>query len=154
MTSNCALCSRQAVKERVIFEDEHWLVRHSMETDIVGYFLIESRRHFLDLSEANAAERAGYGELLADLTAALREVLDCQRVYTFTLAEVVPHFHAHVIPRGAALPKAYRGRGIMSYPTSGKADDGLADEVCSRAARALKRMRQRQGLSTSAVRMC
>lgn len=139
---DCAICSRQTASSSsaatVVYADDHWIVRHSTETNILGYLLIEPRRHFLDLSFAACEELTGYGPLLSAVMKAQRAVLPCERIYTFTLAELVPHFHVHIIPKTGALPRAYRGRGIMSYPLKPAADEQLTAEICSRLRRALK----------------
>jgi diadenosine tetraphosphate (Ap4A) HIT family hydrolase len=124
--------------EVLIYEDEHWVVRHSGETNILGYVILETRRHILDLSQANECELESYGPLLGRLMKAIRAVTNCQRVYSFTLAEMVPHYHVHLIPRTAAIPRAYRGRGILSYPLKPAADRELMRETCERLRRALK----------------
>lgn len=130
--------SRNLEPPDIVYEDDYWLIRHSTETNILGYVVVEAKRHYLDLSECNAEEAVTYGQLLSTLMAAIHGVIDCQRIYTFTLAEVVPHFHVHVVPRTQSIPRVYRGRGIMSYPTKPKADATLVEEVCSRLRRALR----------------
>ncbi len=140
---HCLICARQRSGPdggpAVVCQDDHWLARHSAETDILGYLLLESRRHFLDLSQATEAELAGYGTLLSRLMRAMRAVTGCQRIYTVTLGEAVPHYHVHLIPRTESLPGAYRGRGILSYPLAPAADAGLVEETCLRLRRALRR---------------
>ena len=137
--SNCKICQGQGERadEYVVYEDALWRVRHSRETNIAGYLVLESKRHFLDLSEANDQECASYGGVLKAVTQTIRRVTKCSRVYTFSLAEMVPHFHLHVIPRTNYLPPAYRGRGIMSYPVSPSLDANVASLVCERLRRTL-----------------
>src|SRR5262249_10568754 len=112
---------------------------HSKETNILGYVVLASRRHFLDLSEATDAETESYGKVLGTTMRAIRRVTFCQRVYTFSLGEAVPHFHVHIIPRTASLPRAYRGRGIMSYPLVPPADPALLAETAERLRRVIGR---------------
>jgi diadenosine tetraphosphate (Ap4A) HIT family hydrolase len=138
----CVICSRQSLggsaEGEVVYMDESWVVRHSSETNLLGYLLVESRRHILDLSQADACQASTYGPLLSSVMKAMRAVLPCERIYTFTLAEAVPHFHVHVIPRTATLPKAFRGRGILSYPLQPGPDKNLTAEICARLRRALR----------------
>jgi len=140
MSSGCKLCDDFLPEGYVIWEDDYWRIRHSQETNILGYFIIQSRRHFLDLSEGTIEECASYGPVLSDLMKAVREVVDCQRIYTFSLAEAVPHFHVHVIPRAVSFPRAYKGRGIMSYPLEPAASTPLVEEVCARVRSSFKRI--------------
>ncbi len=132
----CLICARQSSHEdsplNLVYQDEFWSIRHSQETDILGYLSLASRRHFLDLAQANTEELATYGPLLAAIMKSLHSLLPCQRIYTFTLAEVVPHFHVHIIPRTAQLAPAFCGRGILSYPTAPGPDKQRAGEICSK----------------------
>ncbi len=130
--------SRNLQARDIVFEDDNWLIRHSTETNILGYVIVEAKRHYVDLSQCNAEEAVTYGQVLSILMAAIHTVIDCQRIYTFTLAELVPHFHVHVVPRTQSIPRVYRGRGIMSYPTQPEADATLVQEVCARLRRALR----------------
>src|SRR5262249_53274179 len=101
--------------------------------------LLESRHHILDLANAGAKQLSTYGPVVSAAMAAIRQTTDCQRVYSFSLGEAVPHYHLHLIPRTESLPKAYRGRGIMQYPLSPQADEALMTEICERLKRALNR---------------
>ncbi len=125
----CKICNLDVKESQLLFSNELWRVRHSQETNIIGYFILEPRRHFLDLSEASAAELSEYGPLLGEIMKAQRDILKCERVYTFSLAEAVPHFHVHVIPRAKNFTRAYLGRGIMSYPTVPAANAALVDNA-------------------------
>ncbi len=129
LDGSCKICAGTLSETQLAFSNEFWRVRHSSETNIVGYFILESQRHFLDLSEASSLELAQYGPILSAIMGAQREILHCERVYTFSLAEAVPHFHVHVIPRGKDFPRAYKGRGIMSYPTIPALDGSLVDNT-------------------------
>lgn len=114
----CLICDRAKAEgeARFIFESEHYRVRHSDETDLKGYLIVESKRHFLDLSDASHAEADDLGAVVARATKAIHIFCQPKRVYSFTLAEAVPHFHMHLIPRAKDLDSAYVGRGIMAYP--------------------------------------
>jgi diadenosine tetraphosphate (Ap4A) HIT family hydrolase len=133
---SCAICSRQKDTKQetatTIFEDDLWLVRHSAETNILGYLVVESKRHFLDMSLSSDVECQSLGYVLREVNKALHRVLHPERIYTYTLAEAVPHFHIHVIPRTDAMPRHYRGRGIMSYPIKPFANKSLVDEISAR----------------------
>ncbi|MBP7863211.1 hypothetical protein KA183_16110 [bacterium] len=131
---SCQLCSEAPSypAERVIYSDDDWILRHSSETDILAYLVLQSKRHFLDLSESIESERTTYGGILAQAMKCIREVTQCQRVYTFSLAEAVPHFHVHIIPRSKDFNAQYKGRGIMSYPVVPACDDQLVREICAK----------------------
>lgn len=142
---DCAICRGIAESTKNdtgehIFQDDQWLIRHASETNILGYLILESRRHFLDLSFADESELQSYATLLARAISAVRTVIKPERVYTFTLSEAVPHFHVHIIPRTDAIPRNYRGRGILSYPLTPSADPALKAETSSLIKRAFQRI--------------
>ena len=139
-SAGCLLCMQSIPPGYLIHEGERWRIRHSQETNILGYCILEPVRHFLDLSEAETEELADYSVLLAAIMKAQRETFeDCERVYTFSLAEAVPHFHLHVIPRRKDFIRAYKGRGIMSYPLKPAASPELVATVCQQLRGCLRR---------------
>ena len=137
MSDNCTFCLRDFKGNYVVVENDNWLVRHSEETNILGYFILQPKRHILDLAEASEKECMDYAILLKTLMACVKKITQCKRVYTFSLAEAVPHYHLHVIPRAHDFPRAYVGRGITNYPLAPKAPEGLVEEACFRARKLL-----------------
>ena len=139
---DCLICKRHKDPARaplVVYEDGLFKISHSIETNILGYFSLETRRHVLHPGEFSEEEAAAYGVVLNRLMAAMSKVVDCFRIYTFSLSETVPHFHVHVIPRRADFPRAYSGRGIMQYPLVPAADESLVHNVCEQVRRLLTR---------------
>jgi histidine triad (HIT) family protein len=138
---DCAICQNIAAgkPDSYLFENNEWLLRHSRETNIEGYLILEARRHILDLSQATANEIASYGPMLAMATRAIRKVVAPEKVYTFTLAEAVPHLHIHLIPRAKDMPRAWRGRGILAYPLTPAVNAATLPEVCRALRQELKR---------------
>ena len=137
----CRLMDSPEADRDVVYRDEYWNIRHSDETNILGYFIIEPRRHFLDLSHANDAECVSYGPLLSRLMSVIRSLVEVERVYTFSLAATVEHYHLHVIPRAPSFPRAYSGRGIMQYPLVPGPAPALVDEICQRARKKFARLK-------------
>lgn len=130
--AQCLICKRQEEQPTpdIILETKSFVVRHSRETNILGYLVIEARRHILDLTEATDDEATGYGGLLKQVMSLIRKLTGAERIYTFSLGEAVPHFHVHVIPRTDSLPRYFRGRGIMSYPVEPGLKEEQMEEVC------------------------
>jgi diadenosine tetraphosphate (Ap4A) HIT family hydrolase len=130
--AQCPICKRQEEEpERdIILKTDAFVVRHSSETNILGYLVIEARRHILDLTDATDEEAVSYGALLKQVMCLIRKLNGAERIYTFSLGEAVPHFHVHVIPRTDSLPRYYRGRGIMSYPVEPGLKEEQMEEVC------------------------
>jgi diadenosine tetraphosphate (Ap4A) HIT family hydrolase len=94
----------------------------------------------LDLSEATKEEAASLGLAQKAIMSSMRQILNCRRIYTFTLAEKVPHFHMHIIPISKSFPEAFVARGIMSYPLLPGPDDSTRDQFCERMAKSLQSM--------------
>lgn len=130
--AQCPICKRQEDNSSpdIILETKSFVVRHSRETNIPGYLVIEANRHILDLTEATDEEANGYGSLLKQVMSLIRKLTGAERIYTFSLGEAVPHFHVHVIPRTDSLPRFFRGRGIMSYPLEPGLKEDQMQEVC------------------------
>ncbi|WP_148929183.1 HIT family protein [Paenibacillus methanolicus] len=83
------------------YEDEHWKVCHfPVDQSCVGRIVLESKRHFLDFSEMTEEETISYGVALKQLYLALKQVTGAERVYSLLTIDGVPHFHAHLVPRG------------------------------------------------------
>lgn len=130
MQENCLICQEKFRKDYIAFENDFWLIRHSEETDIENYFILQPKRHILDLSDANQNELDTYGYILKSLMKHIKSKTGCQRIYTFSLAEAVPHYHLHVIPRSSDFPKEHVGRGITSYPLEPAVQEKLVAKHC------------------------
>ncbi len=137
--SVCPICQRQKnADSEIVFADHLWIARHSVETNILGYLVLEPRRHFIDLAEATIQEAHSFGTILRQLVGAVKATIKPERVYTFTLAESVPHFHVHIIPRRPTMPRAYRGRGILNYPLQPGPNKTMVQELCQTLRRRLR----------------
>lgn len=132
MSHTCLICHQEYNQNYVAFENDYWLIRHSEETDIAAYFILQSKRHMLDLSDANENEVNSYGSILKSLMKVIRSITNCKRIYTFSLAEAVPHYHLHVIPRSEDFPSSFIGRAITSYPLAPACDSKTVVELCSK----------------------
>ena len=138
MAANCPFCNREFKKNYVLYEDDNWLIRHSEETNILGYFILQSKEHLIDLSEATETASRNYGLLLGRLMKAIRKTTGCHRIYTFSLGEAVPHYHLHVIPRRETLSRKYTGRGITSYPLEPACAEELVEQVLEKISKQFK----------------
>ncbi len=126
---DCLICTEAKKPPYFVMETKHWRIRHSKETRIAAYCILEPARHFLDLSEASASELAEYGKVLGALMKAQKQLVKPERIYTFSLAEAVAHYHLHLIPRDKDFIAAYKGRGIMSYPLEPVLDQNLLESA-------------------------
>ncbi len=90
----------------LIYSNEHWTINHVMPpVQILGYLVLQPRRHIESLHELNPAESTSLGHMLTRIDRALRQVTGAEKVYVALFAESAecPHIHFHIIPRRPGL---------------------------------------------------
>lgn len=113
----CAICRSNsgelALAGGVIWEDEHWLLRHSPPpAPLAGWLMLQTQRHVQGPAHFTDDEAKAFGPVLRHLSHTLEEVSGAPRVYTIALGESFPHMHAHLIPRYSDLPDEHIAMGI------------------------------------------
>jgi hypothetical protein len=88
------------------------------------------------------AEARSFGPALRHFERVLEQVTGALRVYTAAMGESSPHFHAHMVPRTAVMPKDAKGWGVFDLERAAKAgeiatDPDEAKRVAAAYARAL-----------------
>jgi diadenosine tetraphosphate (Ap4A) HIT family hydrolase len=119
--SECRICELNATiaaqpsAERAHME-QHWRVAHAWSA-LPGWLIVTPLRHVTTLADLTAEEAATLGPLLADTSAALTEVVGCDRTYVVLFAEQegFGHVHFHVVPRMADLPPEHRSVNVFHY---------------------------------------
>lgn len=107
---NCGICKasldRASVPGGIVWENDLWLVRHLMPgRGIPGWMMVQTQRHVAGIAHFNDAEAASFGPTFRHLEKVLEEVTGALRIYTASMNESVPHFHCHIVPRHAKMPK-------------------------------------------------
>ncbi|WP_420629021.1 HIT family protein [Candidatus Leptofilum sp.] len=112
-----------------IFRTEYWDVVHHLDTELVGWLVLVTRRHIPSVAELSAAEASELGQLLRTVSLALKQVTGCLKTYVLQFAEHPrhPHVHFHITPRMKAQPDNRRGPQIMAY--AGVNEDNRVDEA-------------------------
>ena len=115
---NCGICKlgagEQEVFGGVIFEDDHWLVRHQPPPIAVpGWVTIQAQRHTPSIARFDDAEAASFGPVMRRVQGALQEVTGAVKIYTVAMGESFPHFHAHIVPRHETMPNKARGYAVF-----------------------------------------
>jgi diadenosine tetraphosphate (Ap4A) HIT family hydrolase len=88
------------VPHGLLYEDDLWVVRHMPPPyAVVGWLILQTRRHCPEPAQFTNAEAASFGPMLRRCEAALREVTGAARIYTAALGEKVRHVHVHMVPR-------------------------------------------------------
>jgi diadenosine tetraphosphate (Ap4A) HIT family hydrolase len=104
--SGCYVCSNNErvgdlpPREQVVVEGG-WRVAHAFDSALPGGLVLVPTRHVTALHELTEAEAGVMGRLLVRLSAALREVVGCEKTYVMLFAEAhgFGHLHYHVVPR-------------------------------------------------------
>ncbi|HEX9351382.1 MAG TPA: HIT family protein [Gaiellaceae bacterium] len=122
----------------VIYEDEHWVVDHSISpVALKGWLILKPRRHVEDFGDLSAEEAERFGPVARSAAAAVRDALGPERVYVCSFGEEWRHVHVHVVPR-------YADMGALSYEVldqmwSDASPWSCSDEEAVAAAEAVRR---------------
>jgi diadenosine tetraphosphate (Ap4A) HIT family hydrolase len=133
--------------QRVYLSSPRWnLLRHLDPVPLAGWMMIATREHRAGAHELDATEQFELGVILAAVASAVRAEIGCERTYTISFNEAVPHLHVHVIPRHAsdpsttswALADRYRATARREADAANPADaERVAEAVAARALREL-----------------
>lgn len=118
---NCKICKKQAKNSDFSYQDEFcyiqpWLQRPEDNNNYIGYYMVESRRHFKGMYNATDAEIQKIWLAIKYLSQSMKEVLGAEHVYAFVIGEGVDHFHVHVVARYPDAPKEYWGPKVDEWP--------------------------------------
>ncbi len=130
--SECAVCKKLAAgSSSAVFENELWHVRAIDPPCVVpGWMLLMSRRHVPGPAAFDDAEAASFGPTLRHLSRVLLEVSGALRIYLAAMGESSPHFHAHLVPRYATMPRDAKAWGVFDLQRAalaGELEQPLAD---------------------------
>ena len=101
---SCGICRANTLPDPV-FANDLWLVRRLPPgIGVPGWLMLNSRRHVPGIAHFNDEEAANLGPALRHFERVLEEVTGALRIYTAAMGESFPHFHAHLVPRYAAMP--------------------------------------------------
>jgi diadenosine tetraphosphate (Ap4A) HIT family hydrolase len=100
-----------------IYRTPLWDVAHCYETALPGWLVLVARRHIGSLDELTDPEAVELGQLIRNISSALKEVTGCMKTYVLQFAESLEHQHVHfhIIPRMADLPENRRSTQIFGY---------------------------------------
>ncbi len=119
--TDCYYCRRQRTGEDPppggwLIDGQDWRVGHGpAHMALPGTLRVESRRHFTDFAAMTGHEASSFGQLLALLYPAIRQVTGAERIHLLATMDFQPHFHAWLYPRAAAEPlrgTAFLHRGM------------------------------------------
>jgi diadenosine tetraphosphate (Ap4A) HIT family hydrolase len=81
-----------------VWEDDRWRVTTSLVAEVAGFSYLEPKRHIPFVTDLDGEEARTFGEILARVTAALREVTGAEAVYLYVFGLGIPHLHVHLAP--------------------------------------------------------
>jgi len=112
---------------------------------VPGWLVLAPLRHVEQWDGLSLREQAELGPLVARVSAALRAETPTAKVYVSVFAEVLPHFHLHVVARPPELPAEERGARL--FLAEGRAPEvagaDLFRRVCLRMERTSTQTRVR-----------
>lgn len=128
---DCLICQKHINKTDIVYQDDFVSVSHMTrrmdEADnYLGYYMVESMRHFKGMYDAADDEMAAIGKMLKALSKAMMDVLDAAHVYAFIMGDGIPHFHVHVVARYKDAPREYWGPKVDDWPDAPR---GTIDDV-------------------------
>lgn len=100
-----------------IYRTQLWDVAHCYETALPGWLVLVARRHIASLAELTDEEAIELGQLIHNVSFALKEITGCVKTYVLQFAESPEHQHVHfhIVPRMVDLPEDHRATQIFKY---------------------------------------
>ena len=146
--ASCAVCASLSGDGRrePIWEDELWHLRHDdAPAAVAGWLMLIARRHVGGPAHFNDDEARSLGPTLRRISKRLEEETGALRIYTAALGESSPHFHAHLVPRYAEMPKGAKAWAAFDLQRAARAgeippaDPAAVQRVCGALQRRLAR---------------
>src|SRR5512135_2957148 len=87
----CELIQRRDAGEAPVWDcihrTAHWDIVHSFNTALPGWLVLVARRHIEAIDELTDDEAAELGQLMRQVSIALKEVTGCLKTYVIQFAE-------------------------------------------------------------------
>jgi diadenosine tetraphosphate (Ap4A) HIT family hydrolase len=129
--ASCAVCNKLRARDAaVLFENELWHVRAADDPcGVPGWMMLITRRHVSGPASFDDREASSFGPTLRHLQRVLLDVTGALRIYTAAMGESSPHFHAHMVPRYAAMPKDAKAWGVFDLQRAAAAGEFAVDSA-------------------------
>ena len=111
----CGVCQslHGETPEPALYQDDLWVVRPASPPGVPGWMMLITRRHVGGPAHFDDREARAFGPVLRHLERVLERVTGALRIYTAALGESHPHFHAHMVPRYAEMPRGARAWSVF-----------------------------------------
>ena len=141
---SCGVCQSLSGDrpEPALYEDDLWVVRPASPPGVPGWMMMITRRHVGGPAHFDDREASAFGPALRHFERVLERVTGALRIYTAALGESHPHFHAHMVPRYATMPRDARAWSVFDLQRAVAAGEVAVDanahaEICAAYQRAL-----------------
>jgi len=125
VADDCFICRKHQGQIRIpgglLFEDEWVVVSRPANINYLAYLMLDTRRHVWELADLTTIESEAIGRTVSRMARALRDVCGVVHVYSFFLADAVPHAHFHVVGRYPGTPGEFWGRSVTDWPGAPRA---------------------------------
>ncbi|HEY5373811.1 MAG TPA: hypothetical protein VIK01_08985 [Polyangiaceae bacterium] len=127
----CGVCSKLTSGHiAVLVENDLWHVRAADDPcGVPGWMMLISRRHVPGPASFDDREANSFGPTLRYLQRVLLEVTGALRIYTAAMGESSPHFHAHMVPRYAVMPKEAKAWAVFDLQRAAAAREFAVDSL-------------------------
>jgi len=119
-TNGCLACKSLSGEKRIspgkiIYKGKFWVIEHAYPTELLGWLIIEPKRHIETLDELTSKEWQEFNFLLQPTIQILRVLTGCEKEYVLCLSEGkgFKHIHFHVIAVPVGLPVEKRGVNVF-----------------------------------------
>jgi diadenosine tetraphosphate (Ap4A) HIT family hydrolase len=141
--AGCPLCASLTGPgaARPLFENDLWHLRPiAAPAGVPGWMLLVSRRHVAGPAFFDDREAASLGPTLRHLQRVLLEVTGALRIYMAAMGESAPHFHCHLVPRYASMPREAKAWAVFDLQRAAAAGEiGVDAAEVERVAQAYER---------------
>lgn len=127
MAEDCLICHKHSDNTFEIYRNDCLVINHFVpnpkrDDNYLGYYMIESVRHFKGVYEATESESCAFGKAIRLLSKAMKSALKCEHVYVFVLGDGVAHLHFHVIAKYPGAPREFWGPRVDDWPDAPRGD--------------------------------
>ena len=126
MSESCGICKLIEGPGALpaIWEDARWRVQPiGQPWGLAGWMMLIAKRHVAGPAHFDDAEAASFGPILRHLERVLERTTGALRIYTAALGESHPHFHCHMVPRSAQMPKDAKGWAVFDLERAARAGE-------------------------------
>ncbi len=119
----CFICKKHEDNKDIVFQNDilyvsHYIPHPDSDDNYLGYYFIETKRHFKGMYNATDEEMYAIGIMLKNISKALMTLPNMEHVYSFVIGEGIEHFHIHIVGRYKNTPKEYFGPQVDEWPNA------------------------------------